>query len=177
MQFGHITLFATAFPAGAFFSLVMNCIESRTDLYKILFLCRRPIPRAARSIGSWNHIMMGIAICAVLSNTFLLVFVSGHGPVFAPSWFDAEGHMESEDDRMVVTVMFLIEHALLFITGIVWWNIPNVPTEVMELVRKKKYVISQGAQEMAARRYRSREASGLVEPSATNSGPIKKSTR
>ena len=49
IQFGYITLFASAFPLAAALSLASNVLELGSDLFKLSFLCRRP--PAVRAAG------------------------------------------------------------------------------------------------------------------------------
>ncbi|KAH6555060.1 hypothetical protein KP509_1Z285100, partial [Ceratopteris richardii] len=56
LQFGMVAMFASAFPLVFVFAFVNNLIEIRSDASKLLVMLRRPIPRAAHSIGAWLNI-------------------------------------------------------------------------------------------------------------------------
>ncbi|XP_058103350.1 anoctamin-like protein Os01g0706700 [Magnolia sinica] len=56
LQFGMIMMFACAFPLDFAFAVLNNITEIRTDALKLLVMLRRPIPRAAATIGAWLNI-------------------------------------------------------------------------------------------------------------------------
>ncbi|GFZ04235.1 hypothetical protein Acr_16g0008590 [Actinidia rufa] len=56
LQFGMIMMFACAFPLAFVFAALNNFAEIRTDALKLLAMFRRPIPRAAATIGAWLNI-------------------------------------------------------------------------------------------------------------------------
>ncbi|KAL6996390.1 hypothetical protein U1Q18_006518 [Sarracenia purpurea var. burkii] len=56
LQFGMIMMFACAFPPAFAFAALNNIAEIRTDALKLLVMFKRPIPRAAATIGAWHNI-------------------------------------------------------------------------------------------------------------------------
>ncbi|GFY97137.1 hypothetical protein Acr_11g0014430 [Actinidia rufa] len=56
LQFGMIMMFACAFPPAFLFAALNNIAEIRTDALKLLAMFKRPIPRAAATIGAWLNI-------------------------------------------------------------------------------------------------------------------------
>ncbi|KAG2379897.1 Anoctamin-like protein [Vigna angularis] len=56
LQFGMILMFACAFPPAFVFAAVNNIMEIRTDALKLLAILRRPVPRAAATVGAWLNI-------------------------------------------------------------------------------------------------------------------------
>lgn len=51
-RYGHVTLFAAAFPLAAVCAMLNNVMEIRSDAYKVCSV-QRPIPHRCASIGSW----------------------------------------------------------------------------------------------------------------------------
>ena len=51
VQFGYVTLFASAFPLCSAVTILFLFLEARSDMFKLLFLTRRPVVRRAKSIG------------------------------------------------------------------------------------------------------------------------------
>jgi hypothetical protein len=43
----------TALPIAAFFSLIMNVVEIKTDGWKLIYLHKRPFPKGCEDIGTW----------------------------------------------------------------------------------------------------------------------------
>ncbi|KAF5461693.1 hypothetical protein F2P56_017770 [Juglans regia] len=61
LQFGMIMMFACAFPLAFAFATLFhatqnNITEIKTDALKLLTMFKRPIPRAATTIGAWLNI-------------------------------------------------------------------------------------------------------------------------
>lgn len=78
IQYGYITMFAAAFPLGAFVSLLFLFFERKSDAYKIEKLCRRPLSLSASEIGIWDDIMSLISYTSVFTNLFLFAYASSH---------------------------------------------------------------------------------------------------
>uniref|UniRef100_A0A453F9E8 Anoctamin transmembrane domain-containing protein n=1 Tax=Aegilops tauschii subsp. strangulata TaxID=200361 RepID=A0A453F9E8_AEGTS len=56
LQFGMIMMFACAFPLIFCFAALNNATEIRADALKLLVMLKRPVPRAAATIGAWLNI-------------------------------------------------------------------------------------------------------------------------
>ncbi|KAJ8493050.1 hypothetical protein OPV22_014771 [Ensete ventricosum] len=101
LQFGMIMMFACAFPLVFCFATLNNVTEIRADALKLLVMLRRPIPRAAATIGAWLNIFQFLIIMAICTNCVLLVCL-----------YDQEGKWRIEPGLAAILV---IEHALLLI--------------------------------------------------------------
>lgn len=53
VQFGYVTLFASAFPLASFIAVIANLVEYRADMWKMTRLVKRPCPSRLNSIGMW----------------------------------------------------------------------------------------------------------------------------
>lgn len=87
ITFGYVTLFAgktlrsshscvAAFPLASFISMVFIYFESRSDLYKLEKLKRRPRVTKAHDIGSWVYVLEFMAVTSVFTNIVLFTFAS-----------------------------------------------------------------------------------------------------
>ncbi|CAE7662482.1 Ano6, partial [Symbiodinium microadriaticum] len=74
IQYGYATMFVAAYPLAAIMSFVNNYIELRVDAWKLLQQCRRPEPRSAEDIGTWQTILHTVSIFALLINSGLIAF-------------------------------------------------------------------------------------------------------
>ncbi|CAF4830476.1 unnamed protein product [Rotaria sp. Silwood1] len=83
IQFGFVTLFATAFPLAPLFALLNNVIEIRLDAWKFLSKYKRPIPFKASDIGIWSDIISAISYVAVLTNAVVIAWTSEFIPKMA----------------------------------------------------------------------------------------------
>jgi len=54
LQFGYVFLFSAVFPSAAFWALLNNMIEIRTDAFKLCRTFRRPFAQPTASIGVWQ---------------------------------------------------------------------------------------------------------------------------
>lgn len=74
IQFGYMTLFATALPISCVFTLVSVYINLRVKSYSRIKYYQRPIPLGARSIGIWETIFSILAFGSVLTNAGIIVY-------------------------------------------------------------------------------------------------------
>ena len=54
VQFGYIIFLSTLFPLAAFFSLLNNILEIRTDAFKLCMIYQRPFSQRVKDIGHWQ---------------------------------------------------------------------------------------------------------------------------
>ncbi|XP_044494970.1 anoctamin-like protein At1g73020 isoform X2 [Mangifera indica] len=99
LQFGMIMMFACAFPLAFAFSVVSNIMEIRTDALKLLSMMKRPVPRAATTIGAWINIFQFLIVMSICTNSALLVWL-----------YDEEGKWKVEPGLAGILIM---EHILL----------------------------------------------------------------
>ncbi|XP_041113958.1 anoctamin-6-like [Polyodon spathula] len=86
IQFGFVTLFAASFPLAPLLALVNNLFEIRVDAWKITTQFRRVVPEKAQDIGSWQPILQGVAILAVVTNAMIIAFTSDMIPRLVYYW-------------------------------------------------------------------------------------------
>lgn len=101
LQFGMIMMFACAFPLIFCFAALNNVTEIRADALKLLVMLKRPVPRAAATIGAWLNIFQFLIVMAICTNCLLLVCL-----------YDEEGKWRIEPGLAAILIM---EHALLLI--------------------------------------------------------------
>ena len=54
LQFGYVFLFSSVFPAAAFWALLNNVTEIRSDAFKMCRIYQRPFSQPASNIGAWQ---------------------------------------------------------------------------------------------------------------------------
>lgn len=57
IEFGYVTMFASAFPLAAVWQFAYNWIEMKSDAFKLCFLCQRPVVARENGIGSWEYVL------------------------------------------------------------------------------------------------------------------------
>ncbi len=68
IQFGYIIFLSTLFPLAAFFCLLSNVLEIRTDAFKLCMIYQRPFSERVKDIGHWQKIMEYMVIAAIIVN-------------------------------------------------------------------------------------------------------------
>ncbi|GJN17923.1 hypothetical protein PR202_gb05031 [Eleusine coracana subsp. coracana] len=101
LQFGMIMMFACAFPLIFCFAALNNVTEIRADALKLLVMLKRPIPRAAATIGAWLNILQFLVVMAICTNCLLLVCL-----------YDKEGSWRIEPG---LAAILIVEHLLLLV--------------------------------------------------------------
>lgn len=151
IQFGYITLFASAFPLGSAVTLLFLYVEIRSDLFKLLHVYRRPMPRRARDIGVWFDVMRVMVFVAILTNCAILGFSSEQLMQWTPSLFsrDLSGGgdqvMAMGSGRYVVGVVFGFEHLLLVIAVWLQCVIKPEPKWVRVAIARREYLAKEKA--------------------------------
>jgi len=126
IQFGYITLFASAFPLAPFLAVMNNMVEIRTDAFKLLTSYKRPDYRGAVDIGIWYDILEAFGIIAVITNCLLVGFTFSA----IPELFD------SPLTRAFFTLVVIVcmEHAILVIKYFLSMVIPDVPGDISKKI-------------------------------------------
>ncbi|CAJ2663736.1 anoctamin-like protein At1g73020 isoform X2 [Trifolium pratense] len=99
LQFGMILMFACAFPPAFAFAALNNIMEIRTDALKLLVIFKRPVPRAAGTVGAWLNIFQFLTLMSICTNCALLAWL-----------YDEEGKWKVEPGLKAILIM---EHVLL----------------------------------------------------------------
>jgi anoctamin-10 len=126
VQFGMVTMFASAYPLIASFALVNNLVEIRSDSLKLLTTMRRPAPRAAASIGAWLTIFQNLGVVAIVTNCALLVCL-----------YDDAGRWKIEPG---LAAILMLEHLLLLAKFGFSWFVPEEPAWLKARRIKKTYM-------------------------------------
>eukprot|EP00604_Paraphysomonas_vestita_P003315 CAMPEP_0174820228 /NCGR_PEP_ID=MMETSP1107-20130205/3919_1 /TAXON_ID=36770 /ORGANISM="Paraphysomonas vestita, Strain GFlagA" /LENGTH=426 /DNA_ID=CAMNT_0016035151 /DNA_START=1028 /DNA_END=2308 /DNA_ORIENTATION=- len=126
IQFGYTTMFVAAFPLATVMSFINNYIEMRVDAWKLCQISRRPEPRSAEDIGTWQTILQIMSIFAVLVNSGIIAFTGTY----------------TENYRWSVRVWIFITFAAgVLVTNIlISIFIPDVPPEVEIQLARSEYI-------------------------------------
>ncbi|XP_076358158.1 anoctamin-10-like [Tachypleus tridentatus] len=128
IQFGYVFLFSSVYPLAAFWALLNNILEMKTDAFKLCKVYQRPIARPARGIGAWQKAFEVIGAVAVMTNCALLSMspaVRSLAPTLSPTdW---------------ALVMVAAEHIIMAIKFTLVYLIPDVPEWVNLALQKIQY--------------------------------------
>jgi anoctamin-10 len=76
ITFGYITMFATAFPLASTIAVIFIYFESRSDIYKLEKLSRRPVAHKTNNIGTWIYVLEFLAFLSIFTNIILFTYAS-----------------------------------------------------------------------------------------------------
>ncbi|KAG9455577.1 hypothetical protein H6P81_000085 [Aristolochia fimbriata] len=137
LQFGLIMMFSCAFPLAFAFAGVNNLTEIRIDALKLLAILKRPIPRAAASIGAWLNIFQFLIVMSICTNCILLVCL-----------YDEEGKWTIEPG---LAAILIVEHLLLLLKFVFSHLVPEEPA----WVRANRVKNAAQARDMCSKQLRS----------------------
>ncbi|CAG8621701.1 10952_t:CDS:10, partial [Paraglomus occultum] len=136
VQFGFISLFATAFPLAPLFAFLNNLTEIRSDAYKYLVTNQRAVGHQAQDIGMWENILRVISLLAVLTNAGIIAFHS----TYMRKQFDK--YIDNNDQLLVARLLFMLifEHAVFLLKLGFALLIPDVPKAVRIAIERENYM-------------------------------------
>jgi len=144
IQYGYITLFATAFPLAPLMAVLNNMVEIRTDAFKLLTIHSRPEYKGAVNIGSWYLILEVIGVFAVITNCLLIGFA-----------FQAINYPLNENVFQTFAIIVIIEHVILFLKFIISILIPDAPGWIKAELAKQQYFRQLRLKQLAQQNMRS----------------------
>lgn len=131
VQFGYITLFASAFPAAPFLAFVSNFFEQRFDALKLCKVFQRPMPRGAQDIGTWQTIFEILSVIAVVTNAAIMCF--SFASVLTVEWTD--------DGRVWTFIMF--QYTVLTCMFAFAKIVPDVAPHVSVAQQRNDFIVSK----------------------------------
>ena len=87
IEFGYVTLFASAFPLASCISVLCNLIEIKSDVFKLTHALQRPPAERADSIGVWGGVLQAMVVLAIVTNASLFAFSSEQMAAWFPELF------------------------------------------------------------------------------------------
>mmetsp|Transcript_21081 Transcript_21081/g.21777 ORF Transcript_21081/g.21777 Transcript_21081/m.21777 type:complete len:758 (+) Transcript_21081:44-2317(+) len=129
IQFGYTTMFVAAYPLATVMSFVNNYVEIRVDAWKLCQLSRRPEPRSAEDVGSWQPILEIMSTFAVLTNSALIAFTGTFAintPWYGRAW-----------------IFFSMSFAIIGLNFIVSLLVPDVPSTTEIQLKRQEYIIGK----------------------------------
>jgi len=127
IQLGYIVLFAPAFPIASLVSYLSFLVEIRSDAFKLLAVCQRPRYRGAQDIGSWVHVIEGLAVASVVTNVLLIGYTSSMLTRNLPLTLGGVT-LVTEETKLLALLALIV--AILVVRAVVNCFIPNYPDGV-----------------------------------------------
>jgi hypothetical protein len=129
IQFGFTVLFVGAFPLAPFLALISGYIQIRIDGWKLCQAHRRPIPKIAEDIGTWQYMIEVLGIVGVIYNFGLIIFTSTY--LDNLRW----------EARWVI--FLTIEHVTLVLKYILSAVIEDIPYDVAIQTERTAFLVSK----------------------------------
>mmetsp|Transcript_24315 Transcript_24315/g.38164 ORF Transcript_24315/g.38164 Transcript_24315/m.38164 type:complete len:234 (+) Transcript_24315:1-702(+) len=144
INFGYITLFASAFPLASFVTVFANVVEYRSDCWKLSRVFRRPTVVKTDSIGMWKHLLHMLVSLSALTNCLIFAFTSSQLQQFIPENYvtDQFGRPALRTGAAEETMLLMLgmEHSLIVLAGLVKSVVPKVPQHVKNGLSKRDYL-------------------------------------
>lgn len=125
IQYGYATLFVVALPITPLLYLVNNIVEMYLDSYKLCKLTRRPIPRGASNIGTWQAMLNLQGYLAVVSNCILITLVTNRSTGLRDVSLEGIALLPS------LIAFIASEHLLVLLKQAIAFFVPDVPQNVI----------------------------------------------
>jgi hypothetical protein len=123
-QIGFLSLFVVCFPIAPMIAMMSNEAEVKIDLYKLMEMCKHPVPNGAQDIGKWQQFMEMTLYMAAMTNAGMFAFTTD---VMASQTFNL---------KMVAFVAFVI--FVQSIKGVCAFLIPDIPEEILQIQKRHK---------------------------------------
>lgn len=162
IQFGYVTLFASAFPLAAIVSFLCNVLELLSDAFKLVSLHRRPRPHRVASIGGWGVCLFVLCVASIYTNLFICAISSDQLAAVLPSLFtvpqskqvphrgwlgggrpnrptSGEHEMKAGKGRYVVLLCVAAEHAMFLLLLAGEWMLARPPAWVQLVLKRREF--------------------------------------
>lgn len=151
IQYGYVTLFASAFPLCSIITILFLFLEARSDMFKLLYLTRRPVVKRAKSIGVWLTVLISMTVVSMFTNCFLFGFASEQLATWVPDMYHTHTGEHTHGDlfikdgygRYVVGIVFCAEHVLILIVFLSHMFISDSPNFVTNEIARREYILEQ----------------------------------
>eukprot|EP00931_Biecheleriopsis_adriatica_P101641 TRINITY_DN76738_c0_g1_i1.p1 TRINITY_DN76738_c0_g1~~TRINITY_DN76738_c0_g1_i1.p1 ORF type:complete len:861 (+),score=152.01 TRINITY_DN76738_c0_g1_i1:47-2629(+) len=126
ISYSIIVCFGLIAPIMSIIALVGFSLSYHIRVYRMLFVTRRPLPRASAGLGVWESVFQMINTCAVVINTALVAcfFYPGR----SMSW----GYQ--------LLIFLAMEHGILILRSVVDFLVPDQPGDVKDVLRYNSYI-------------------------------------
>jgi hypothetical protein len=127
VQYGFVTLFVVAFPLAPLLAFINNVVEVHVDAFKLCEGHRRPWPRQASNIGTWQYFLSAMSTMSVITNTGILIFTA-----------EIDGLPTAATTKWLT--FMAAEHSLLLFKKMVEDFLPDVAHPVDQLSRRHDWL-------------------------------------
>lgn len=131
----QITLFASAYPLAALWSLANNVMEIRSDAFKLCMSFRRSRRPTSHGIGTWLYAFNALGYLSVMTNCAIFGLHSGLMDKLFPG-LSFVG---------VLVGVAIMEHVMVAVKVCIEMLVPDTPSAVLEAQRVQRAVLRKKA--------------------------------
>jgi anoctamin-10 len=147
IQFGYVTLFASAYPLASLVMAGAVWMEIRSDMYKLTHLCQKPLAaERIHTIGIWKSILQVIIWSSCLTNCLLFGFTSDQMMQYMPHLYirDRDGvtHMVHDKGWVAILIIFGLERLLIVVGLLLQVMIAPMSETLTIQIQRRKYILA-----------------------------------
>jgi hypothetical protein len=135
VQFGQVTLFASAYPLAALWSLANNVMEIRSDAFKLCVNFRRSRRPTSHGIGTWLYAFNALGYMSVMTNCAIFGLHSGLMDKLFPGLSFAG----------ILVGAAVVEHVMVAVKVCIEMIVPDTPSAVLEAQRIQRATLRKKA--------------------------------
>eukprot|EP00698_Gefionella_okellyi_P025917 TRINITY_DN9691_c0_g2_i1.p1 TRINITY_DN9691_c0_g2~~TRINITY_DN9691_c0_g2_i1.p1 ORF type:complete len:1870 (-),score=435.08 TRINITY_DN9691_c0_g2_i1:22-5631(-) len=138
IQFGLVTLFASAFPLASLIALASNMVEMRGNLFNLAWTTQRPFPNPVETIGSWYQVMYIMSIIAIITNCGLI----------AVGTTQLDVYVRTSSTLAPILAVAVLEHIFMLLKFALGAFIPDEPEWVRNKVKEETMRLEAAARKL-----------------------------
>jgi len=126
IQFGYMSLFISALPMAGVFGILCNTLNLRFELWSLLTIYQRPIPKRAEDIGTWLTVFQIIMVASVITNAGISVYT-----------MDSLQILPLE---LRLWVFILFQWVCFSLQSVLMALVPDIPEEVEVQLKRTEFI-------------------------------------
>jgi hypothetical protein len=130
IQFGYMSLFISALPIAGVFAILCNTLNLRFELWSLLTIYQRPIPKRAEDIGTWQTVFTIIMVASVITNAGISVYTMDSISAVLPL-------------ETLLWIFILFQWACFTLQAILMALVPDIPEDVEIQLKRIDYINSR----------------------------------
>eukprot|EP00002_Diphylleia_rotans_P014728 TRINITY_DN2865_c0_g3_i2.p1 TRINITY_DN2865_c0_g3~~TRINITY_DN2865_c0_g3_i2.p1 ORF type:complete len:1355 (+),score=274.15 TRINITY_DN2865_c0_g3_i2:81-4145(+) len=154
LQFAFVTCFSGVMPLAPALALMNNVFEWDSDLNKLLFSHKRPLPSKACTIGIWTIVLEVVSIVAVPINAAIGFFTAE----------DLTSYFYAYSPLVVLAGVIFAEHLIVGLKISLYFLVPVFQKDMQEKLQSRREAIENALEECRIQFSESTEAQEAVEP-------------
>lgn len=147
IQFTFLSLFGIAFPASFFLAYLTMISEIHIDKKKLLNYVRRPVPKGASDIGTWEYILEFVSFICIFVNAGTTIFTTTAADPILTNVFNYKFKDENGNDikgakfagrlqAFIITVF-----VLLAVKWLIKAYVTDIPSNIQNVLKRHDNIL------------------------------------